>query len=132
MGHLPCCAVVERKRRAAVVALNDALSFLRNPHGVIIAVYAARTDSPGHAAVNAGRQMHGKRPKVILVGRIHEDMRVVKRPFVDERVGTRESPGRAAVVAAPKQALFRFDQRVDALRIRRRDCHADASGLALR
>jgi hypothetical protein len=58
---------------------------------------------------------------------VDEKMRVIKRTLIGLSVGRDELPRVAAVGRTPEDAFLGLDQRVDALRVARRDRDADAA-----
>ena len=125
----PRLAAVGRERVAAVFTDDDARRIVRrDPDRVVIYVNVLGDLGKLLAAVLALGERFRHAVDVIRIARVDRDVREVERPLIDERVVRRHFPRSAAVVGAPKDAAFGFDQRVDAVAVARRDREADAPG----
>ena len=92
-----------------------------DPHVVVVAVVDALHALDRLPAVHRLQHRHLREPHDVGVLRVDGERRVVPGPLPQRAVAARERPGLAPVVRAEEPALLRLDERVDALRIRRRD-----------
>lgn len=117
-------------REIAVVAVENHAAIARDPQIVMIAVHVLAGVMPDLAAVVAFGEVHRDREQMVGVARIDDDAAVIERPLIDERVRRDELPMSAAVVRTPEDSGARFDRRVDAIGIARRDRQADPPELS--
>ena len=126
----PLVAGVVRVPEAAVVADDEMIGVLRiDPHVVEIAVRAAGDVAERRAAVGAHDERAVRLVDAVLVLRIDDEIREVERTPEHVLAAVAQLPRRAAVVGAIEavQRRHRLDERVDDVRLGRRDRHRDAS-----
>src|SRR5262249_44121884 len=128
----PGLAAVEGDLGAAVVGDDHSAGLLRiDPQVVVVAVWRA-DGLEGLTAIARAPELHVGHVDLFLVLRAGEDAREVPRTRAEVGVAVAPGPGLAAVVAAENAAVLGLDQGPDALRINRRDGHADDADRPLR
>ena len=121
----PALAGVERDRHAAVVRVGEIPGILRvDPEVVIVAVRGRQRREP-YSSINRLHDRRVHHVDDVGVLRVGGDVHVVPRARLDETVLAQQPPCLPRVVGSEEPALFRFDDRVHAIRICRRDGHAD-------
>ena len=126
----PLVAAVVGQPEAAIVAGDHVLDIVRiDPDAVHVAMHAveAADRREALAAVIAADQRAIGLVDELRVDRIDDQMREVERTPDHPLALVALLPGAAAVVGNVERAVDAFDDRIDGLRIARRDGHGDAA-----
>ncbi len=122
----PIFPAVDGDRSAAVISVDDAVRIVGvHPQTVMIAVRRVQT-IPGLAAIHGAEESGIRDVDGVYIFRIGPDMGEIPGALAEAVVVGNERPVLATVVRAIESAFFRFDERVDDIRIGAGNGHADA------
>ena len=121
----PALSAIERNRRPTVVGVDQEARVLRiDPELMVVAVRRLECRERS-ASVNGFHHRRVHHIDDVSVLRIGRDVHVVPRARLNQPVPAEQPPRLPGIVAAKETALFRFDNGIHALRIRRRYGDAD-------